>query len=75
MRLIVISAVALATAMLAVESFALRPMLDARVLRIMAGRACHRVRGTVYIRLESLKALLLLVATSFTMQWKRNIQT
>jgi hypothetical protein len=47
MRLFIFSAVALVTALLAAESFALRPMLDARVLRIMAGeRACPRARCT-----------------------------
>ena len=73
MRLLIFSAVVLVTAILAAESFALRPMLDARVLRIMAGESVSPSPWhNVYVGLEGLKALLLLVAGSFTMQWERD---
>jgi hypothetical protein len=72
-RLLIFSAVALVTALLAAESFALRPMLDARVLRIMAGESVPpSPLHNVYVGLEGLKALLLLVAGSFTTQWQRD---
>jgi hypothetical protein len=72
MRALVFSAVALVTAILAVESLALRPMLDARVLRMMAGESVSPSPWhTVYIGLEGLKALLLLVAASITLRARR----
>lgn len=73
MQLLIFSAIVLVTAILAVGSFALRPMLDARVLRIMAGESLSPSPWhNVYVGLEALKALLVLVAAIFAMQWERD---
>lgn len=60
---IVLACLVAVAAILAVESFALRPMLDARVLEIMAGRTvAPSGLHDLYVGLELAKLGLLLVA-------------
>jgi hypothetical protein len=54
---------AVAVAVLAVETFVLRPRLDARVLRIIAGESVPPSQmHTLYIALEALRLVLILAA-------------
>lgn len=54
---------AVAVAVLAVESFVLRPRLDARVLRIIAGESVPPSQmHNLYIALEALRLVLILAA-------------
>jgi hypothetical protein len=55
--------IACVAAVLAVESFVLRPLLDERVLRIMAGEAVpSTIWHDVYIALEAIRLVLITAA-------------
>jgi hypothetical protein len=59
----VASLIALVAAVLAAETLVLRPMLDARVLRIMAGQSVPpSAWHNVYIALEALRLAVILAA-------------
>ncbi|MGD9804055.1 MAG: hypothetical protein AB7O71_12185 [Hyphomicrobiaceae bacterium] len=67
---LVISLVAVVIIVLATETFALRPLLDARVIRIIAGESVSpSLWHNGYIALEGLKFLLVLAAGICTMRW------
>ena len=58
-------------AVLAVETWALRPMLEARTLEIMAGRSVPpNSLHTAYVALEVLKLVLVLAAAVASARWK-----
>ncbi len=68
-RWVMIALVAIA-AVLAVETFFLRPILDARVLDIMAGRSVPpSALHNLYIGLEALKLVLVLAAAIASARW------
>lgn len=67
--LVMIALVAVA-AVLAAETFLVRPILDARVLDIIAGRSVPpSVLHNAYIALEALKLLLILAAAIASARW------
>jgi hypothetical protein len=60
---VVAGLIAIVAVVLAVESFGLRPLLDARVLRIMAGESVPPSQShSFYIVLEALRLALILAA-------------
>ena len=66
---IIAGLIGIVAVLLAAESFVLRPLLDARVLRIMAGESVPPNQShNVYIALEAVRLVLILAAATIAIR-------